>query len=86
MGGKTTELLRMAVEIPNAVVVVSNYVTARAIKSDYDVETITFQQFIDGVILRGRDVTLFIDNADLLLQQMARALVIHTITVTTNSE
>lgn len=86
MGGKTTELLRRALEVQNAVIVVHDYNTARSIKVDYNVETITFQQFIEGTILRGRTVTLFIDNVDILLQRIAGPLLIDTITVTTNSE
>lgn len=86
MGGKTTELLRRALEVKNAVVVVHDYSTALNIKVHYNVEAITFQQFIEGSVLRGRKVTLFIDNVDMLLQRMAGSLVIDTITVTTNSE
>lgn len=85
IGGKTTELLRRAVQVENAVVVVQTHTLAQQIRKDYNIEAVGFHQFIDGV-LRDRNVTLFLDDVDILLQHIAGLSTIDTVTITTNSE
>lgn len=84
-GGKTTELIRRASQVQNAVIVVHSYILARQITLDYGIETITFRRLLEGV-LYGRDVVLFIDNLDTILQDILGPLVVDTITVTVTSE
>lgn len=88
--GKTKELLYKAAITKDSVIIVNTrarvidiveYARKLDLQIDLD-QVITFQQFLEGIILSGRRVTLFIDDVDALLHRLAGPLEIDTITIT----
>lgn len=91
--GKTHDLIVECANDPIGLLVVHNYTVARyaqRIANEMGLtiqEPITFQQLIDGAVLRGRRVHLYIDNVDMLLQRLAGpGAIVDTITLNRHIE
>lgn len=89
--GKTHDLIIECANDHIGLLVVSNHTMVRytqriAASMGLTIrEPITFQQLIDGTVLRVRSVRLYIDNVDMLLQMLAGTrAVVDTITLNRN--
>jgi|WetSurMetagenome_2_1015567.scaffolds.fasta_scaffold00725_34 hypothetical protein len=84
--GKTTELIKLAHDDGGTIVCLSQdeayRISVKAEKMKMDISyPITFNEFIAGRFYKPGIKSLYIDNTELLIQKMARNILVKTITI-----